>query len=201
MALRFTLREAPRVPLEAEVLCPDRLSGLARREIETLAVWHGNERCRLGEFFTVAGQGTENVRVEGDLGRVKFIGSAMTGGRLSVSGSVGMHVGARMRGGEILVEGDADDWAGAEMRGGLIAIRGTAGHRLGGAYPGQRTGMRGGEIVVGGDAGSEAGAGLRRGLIAIGGRAGADTGLRMLAGTIVAFGGVGRRPGVGLRRG
>lgn len=200
MTLTLTLREQPAVPLGAEVLCPDRLAGAARDEIEALPVWHGKERTRLGEFFTVSGYG-DNVRLEGDLRRVDHVGAGMTAGRLTVAGDVGMHAGAGMRGGELRVEGDAGDWAGAEMRGGTLVVGGSAGDALGGAYAGNRAGMRGGEIVVHGDAGAQAGAGLRRGLIAVAGRAGEAAGLRMLAGTVIVLGGLGPRAGAGMRRG
>jgi formylmethanofuran dehydrogenase subunit C len=200
MTLTLTLREQPVAALEAEVLSPDRLIAASRDEIEALPLWHGNERTRVGEFFAVSGSG-DDVRLEGDLTRVKFVGAEMTAGRLTVAGDVGMHVGAGMRGGELQVEGDAGDWAGAGMRGGTLVVRGSAGRQLGGAHPGERAGMRGGEIVVHGDAGPQVGAGLRRGLIGVAGRAGEAAGLRMLAGTIVALGGLERRAGAGMRRG
>jgi formylmethanofuran dehydrogenase subunit C len=198
MTLTLTLREQPDVPLEADVLTPDRLAGA--EDIAALSLWHGNERTRVGEFFAVSGSG-DDVRLEGDLSRVKLVGAGMTAGRLTVAGDVGMHVGVGMRGGELHVEGDAGDCAGAGMRGGTLVVRGSAGRRLGGAYPGERAGMRGGEIVVHGDAGEQAGTGLRRGLIAVAGRVGDAAGLRMLAGTIVALGGLGPRAGAGMRRG
>src|SRR5919198_5466750 len=198
MTLTLTLREQPDVPLEADVLTPDRLADAD--DVAALPVWHGNERTRVGEFFAVSGGG-DDVRLEGDLSRVKFVGAGMTAGRLTVAGDVGMHAGSGMRGGELHVEGDAGDWAGAGMRGGRLVVRGSAGRQLGGVYAGQRAGMRGGEIVVHGDAGAQAGAGLRRGLIAVAGRLGEAAGLRMLAGTIVALGGVGARAGAGMRRG
>jgi formylmethanofuran dehydrogenase subunit C len=200
VTLTLTLREQPAVALETEGLRPDRLAAAGRAEIEALPVWHGNERTRLGEFFAVSGSG-DDVRVEGDLRRVKFVGAGMTAGRLTIAGDVGMHAGAGMSGGELTVEGDAGDWAGAGMRGGRLVVSGSAGRQLGGVYPGERAGMRGGEIVVHGDAGEQAGAGLRRGLIAVGGRIGEAAGLRMLAGTIVALGGLGARAGAGMRRG
>jgi formylmethanofuran dehydrogenase subunit C len=153
MTLTLTLREQPAVPLETEGLCPDRLGGASREEIEGLTVWHGNERTRLGEFFAVSGSG-DDVRFEGDLSRVKFVGAGMSAGRLTVAGHVGMHAGAGMRGGELHVEGDAGDWAGAGMHGGQVVVRGSAGRQLGGVYPGERAGMRGGEIVVHGDVGA-----------------------------------------------
>jgi formylmethanofuran dehydrogenase subunit C len=190
VTLTLTLREQPDVPLEAEVLTPDQLAG----DIAALPLWHGKERTRVGEFFEVSGSGAD-VRLEGDLSRVKYVGAGMTAGRLTVAGDVGAHAGAGMRGGELRVEGDAGDHAGAGMRGGTLVVRGSAGRGLGGER------MRGGEIVVHGDAGEQAGAGLRRGLIAVAGRAGEAAGQRMLAGTIVALRGVGRRAGAGMRRG
>src|SRR5919106_4260476 len=201
MALTLTLREAPIVPLEAEGVSPDRLAALRRAEIEALAVWHGNRRAPLADFFTVSGDGDGELRVEGDLGRVKFVGAGMAAGRLTIAGDAGMHAGAEMRGGELVVEGDVGDFAGTGMRGGRLVVRGSAGHQLGGALPGERAGMRGGEIVVHGDAGDQAGAGLRRGLISVAGRVGEAAGLRMLAGTIVALGRLGAAPGAGMRRG
>jgi formylmethanofuran dehydrogenase subunit C len=200
VTLTLTLREAPAAPVHADVLRPDRLAALSHAAIERLEVRHGNRPAAVGELFAVSGSGADDVRVEGDLGRVAGLGAGMTGGRLTISGAAGPHVGARMTGGEIVAEGDAGAWAGAEMRGGRIVVRGSAGRRLGAAYPGASTGMRGGEILVHGDAGDEAGAGLRRGLVAVAGRVGAAAGLRALAGTIVALGGLGAQPGAGMRR-
>jgi len=201
MPLTLSLREQPTVPLEAEGLSPDLLAGLRRAELEALPVWHGNRRAQLADFFTVSGHGDEEVRVEGNLRSVKFIGAGMTAGRLTVTGDAGMHTGAEMRGGELVVEGDVGDFAGTGMRGGRLVVGGSAGHQLGGALPGERAGMRGGEILVRGDAGDQVGAGLRRGLIAVAGRVGDAAGLRMLAGTIVALGRLGAVPGAGMRRG
>src|ERR687892_462440 len=157
MTLTLTLREEPVAPLEAEVLCPDRLVGASREEIEALPVWHGNERSRVGEFFAVSGAG-DDVRLEGDLSRVKLIGAGMTAGRLTVAGDVGMHAGAGMRGGEILVHGDAGAQAGAGLRRGLIAVAGRLGEAAG-------LRMLAGTIVALGGLGPRAGAGMRRGSI------------------------------------
>jgi formylmethanofuran dehydrogenase subunit C len=201
MPLTLTLREPPTVPLETEGLSPYRLAGRSRGEIEALAVWHGNRRAQLAEFFTVSGNGDEELRIEGDLRGVKFLGAGMDEGRLIVAGAAGMHTGTDMRGGELIVEGDVGDFAGVGMRGGRLVVKGAAGHHLGGAHPGVRAGMRGGEILVHGDAGDQVGAGLRRGLIAVAGRVGGAAGLRMLAGTIVALGGLGAAPGAAMRRG
>jgi formylmethanofuran dehydrogenase subunit C len=199
--LTLTLREQPTVPLETDGLTPDRLATCRPDEVEALAVWHGNRRAQVGDFFAVSGRPGEDLRVEGDVRRVKFLGAGMTAGRLTVVGDAGMHTGAGMRGGELVVAGAVGDFAGVGMRGGRLVVQGSAGHHLGGAHQGERAGMRGGEILVHGDAGEQVGAGLRRGLIAVAGRVGDAAGLRMLAGTIVALGGVGARPGAAMRRG
>jgi formylmethanofuran dehydrogenase subunit C len=201
MPLTLTLHEPPTVPLETEGLSPDRLATRRRGEIEALTVWHGNRRAQLADFFAVSGNGDEELWIEGDLRRVKFLGAGMTAGRVIVAGDTGMHTGADMSGGELVVEGDVGDFAAVNMRGGRLVVRGSAGHQLGGAHPGERAGMRGGEILVHGDAGEQVGAGLRRGLIAVAGRVGDAAGLRMLAGTIVALGAVGAAPGAAMRRG
>src|SRR5918992_563995 len=160
MTLTLTLREAPAVPLQAEVLCPDRLAGASRSEIEALPVWHGNERTRVGEFFAVSGSG-DDVRLEGDLSRVKLVGAGM----LVVRGSAGCRLGgvhpgerAGMRGGEIVVAGDAGAQAGAGLRRGLIAVAGRVGDAAG-------LRMLAGTIVALGGLGPRAGAGMRRGSI------------------------------------
>jgi formylmethanofuran dehydrogenase subunit C len=201
MPLTLTLREPPIVPLETEGLGPVPYAARGRGEIEALTVWHGNRRAQVADFFTVSGSGDEEMRVEGDLRRVKFLGAGMDGGRLIVASDAGMHTGAGMRDGELIVEGDVGDFAGVGMRGGRLVVKGSAGHHLGGAHPGVRAGMRGGEILVHGDAGDQVGAGLRRGVIAVAGRVGDAAGLRMLAGTIVALGELGAAPGAAMRRG
>ena len=51
--IRFTLKETPSVPLEAEVLSPDALVSLAADQIRALPVLLGKRRRRLDEFFEV----------------------------------------------------------------------------------------------------------------------------------------------------
>jgi formylmethanofuran dehydrogenase subunit C len=201
MPLTLTFHTQPAVPLEAECLSPERLAGLDAQAIAQLPVLHGNRTEALGDFFRVSGSPDGELRLEGDLSRVKLIGSDMATGRLRVAGNAGMHLGAGMCGGEIIVEGDVGDWAGAEMKGGRLEILGNAGHLLGAAYRGSRKGMEGGEIVVHGDAGAEVGNGMRRGLIAVGGTSGDFTGVNMLAGTVIVLGEMGWRAGASMKRG
>lgn len=201
MSIELTLHTPSEVPLETEVIRPDKMAGLSESKIAALPVQHGNRQVKLGEFFKVSGSGGDEIRLHGDLSRVKLIGAGMTSGRIVVGGNVGQHLGTGMSGGEILVNGDADDWVGPEMTGGRIVIKGNAGHAVGGAYRGAQVSVQGGEIIVFGNAGNEIGSTMRSGLIAIGGDCGDFTGINMLSGTIIALGKLGWRSGANMRRG
>ncbi len=200
--MKLVLHTLPEVPLEAEVISPDQLSGKSESEAASLTIFHGNNEHKLGDFFTISGEVTDGkVEVEGDLSKVKLLGMGMTGGQLKITGSVGAHLGAEMSGGEILVTGDAGDWVGREISGGRITIKGNAGHMVGSAVRGSSIGIQGGEIIIYGNAKNEVGNGMRRGLIAIGGDTGDFTGVNMKAGTIVVLGKLGQRPGASMVRG
>ena len=200
--MKLSLHTQPDVPLEAEVISPDQLSGKSVSEVAILPVYHGNDKKTLSDFFTITDEVKDGfIEVEGDLSKVKLLGSGMTNGYLKISGSVGAHLGAEMSGGEILVEGDAGDWVGREMSGGRICIKGNAGHMVGSAVRGSSIGIQGGEIIIHGNAKNEVGNSMRRGLIAIGGDSGDFTGVNMKAGTIVVLGKLGQRPGAGMVRG
>ncbi|GFP20170.1 formylmethanofuran dehydrogenase subunit C [Candidatus Hakubella thermalkaliphila] len=195
------LKERSNIPVEAEAICPDLFLTKSQQEIEELALYYGNKGRRLGDFFQVQGERSDNIVIEGEIPNFKKIGQGMSRGNIHIQGDVGMHLGALMKGGRILVEGNVSDWLGAEMEGGSIRVKGNAGHLVGAAYRGSSRGMRGGEIIVEGDGGSEVGELMRRGLIVIGGRAGDFVGAFLIAGTIVVLGPVGLRPGAGMKRG
>jgi formylmethanofuran dehydrogenase subunit C len=190
------------VPIEAPCVAPDRLAGLSADAVARLPVQHGNAVAAVGDFFTITGDPADaQVIIEGDCGRVKWLGARMAGGRLTIRADAGAHLGSAMAGGKIEVHGSVDDWAGAEMRGGTIHVLGSAGDHVGAAYPGSRRGMRGGELLMDGDAGDELGAVMRRGLIAVGGRVGAFAAAGMVAGSLFTFGPVGPNTGAGMKRG
>jgi formylmethanofuran dehydrogenase subunit C len=197
----LTLKQRPTVPLEAEAISPDVFAPLKHDAVRGLPVIMGKRGYRLDDFFDVEGDGSEDIAIRGDVGRVKWIGKSMTHGRVTVTGDAGMHLGAYMKGGTIEVSGNASDWVGGEMRGGLIHVRGRAGHLVGSAYRGSPKGMTRGTILIGGDAGNEIGHSMRRGLIAIGGNIGDLAGMNMLAGSILVFGTSGIRHGAGMKRG
>ena len=201
MALTLKLRAAPEVPLEADTIRPDALSEKGEAEIAKLTAMLGNRMVELGDFFSVSGKANGEIRMEGDLGKVKHLGAGMAGGKLYVNGDAGAHLGAGMTGGEIVVEGSAGDWVGPEMQGGRITIKGDAGHMVGSAYRGGRIGMTGGEILVHGKVGNETGGAMRNGMIAVGGDCGDFAGVNMLAGNIVVLGEIGIRLGASMKRG
>jgi formylmethanofuran dehydrogenase subunit C len=197
----LTLKRPPHVPLEAEVLTPDLVAPLAHDEVRALPVVLGKRQCRLDEFFDVEGDGSENLVLRGDLGRVKWIGRGMTRGKIAIEGNAGMHLGAYMKGGTIEVTGSASDWIGAEMRGGSIRVGGDAGGQVGAAYRGSLSGMNCGTILIEGSAGIELGMRMRRGIIAVKGRVRDFAGLQMKGGTILLGAGAEIRTGAWMIRG
>ena len=186
--VRLTLRAEPVVALEAPGVRPDLFARLTEAEIARLPAWHGKEAVRLGDFFEVRGGQADDVRIEGDVQRVKRLGAEMAGGRLAISGRAGRHAGAGMTGGRLVIEGDADDCTGTSMRGGVLEVRGNAGAQFCGVLPGSSRGMAGGVALVHGSVGEGAGERLRRGVIAVAGNAGAYAGAHMLAGTLLVAG-------------
>ncbi len=202
----LTLKDQPSVPLEAEILSPDHFAGLDNAAIRALPVFLGKRQLRVDDFFTVEGESGgadagDELEIHGDAAKVKWIGRAMTRGRITVHGNAGMHLGAYMKGGAIEVTGNASDWVGAEMANGLIRIRGNAGGQVGGAYRGSLKGMREGTILIEGSAGLEVGTRMRRGIIVIKGPVRDFAGLQMKGGTIVLCGGAELRTGAWMIRG
>jgi formylmethanofuran dehydrogenase subunit C len=201
MSLKLSLHTKPDVPLEADVICTNKLNGTNETAIAALTVFHGNDQIALGDFFTVKGQCNGEIHIEGDLANVKHLGSEMTSGKMIIEGDVGQHLGAGMSGGEIIVEGSAGNWVAPQMTGGRVIIKGNAGHMVGSAYRGDAVGISGGEIIVHGNVGNELGNAMRNGLVVVGGNSGDFTGVNMHAGTVIVLGEMGIRSGAGMKRG
>ena len=201
MTLKLKLHTKPEVPLEADCICPDKMQSLSIDAIKELGMFHGNRQVLLKDFFECSGEFDGEIEIEGDLSNVKHIGSAMSFGKITVNGDLGVHTGATMSGGEIKINGNVSDWLGPEMLGGRITVTGDAGHMVGSGYRGSTIGMQGGEIIVHGNVKNETGHAMRRGLIVIGGNSGDFTGVNMLAGTIIVLGEMGIRTGAGMKRG
>ncbi len=199
--MKLKLKEPTKIPVEAECISPDNLTGRSPAEAGSLRATYGNRERSLSELFEISDEGGEEIIVEGDLRSVKRLGEGMRSGKLTVRGNVGMHLGSAMEGGEIVVHGDVGDWAGAEMKGGSIRIKGNAGNLLGAAYRGSTKGMRDGLIVVEGNAGHEIGSVMMKGTIVVLGDIGSFAGAGAKGGTIICFGKLGERAGAGMNRG
>jgi formylmethanofuran dehydrogenase subunit C len=187
--------------IDLDGLDPAGLAELSGADIAALPVIAGRQRATLGDFFTVSGERSTRVRIEGSTPLFDGVGAGMTGGELDVIGDTGAMAGAGMRGGTLLVHGSVGDAAGLAMSGGVLRVDGSAGDRLGAATPGAAKGMTGGEIIVGGAAGDEAGARMRRGLLVVSGNVGRDAGRAMIAGSLIALGSCGDGPGRAAKRG
>ena len=188
-------------PVIAECISPDVFQDKKASEIGDLTAWEGNKQRKLADLFKIEDledaqpTGSIEIVIEGDVSKVRRIGSKMSGGTIRVRGNVGMHLGEEMAGGKIVVHGNADAWAGSMMKGGTIEIHGNAGDYLAAPYRGSTKGMHGGRIVVDGNVGNEAGAHMKTGLIKINGNAGQFVGLRMHDGTIYVQGNCDERAG------
>ena len=203
MPLTIVLHTASSIPLEVDTVRMENVRTQSADEVKATLIQRGNKQVAFGEFFTVSGSANDDETMvwQGDLTKVKLIGTGLQSGKIFVEGNVGMHLGAEMRGGEITVRGNVGDWLGAELHGGRIRVHGNAGHMIGAVYRGGHKGMTNGEILIDGDGGNEMGNSMRRGLIAIGGKCGDFAGVNMIAGSVLVFGEPGIRCGAGMKRG
>ncbi len=194
-----------KISVEAENISPDKFASKTENEIQSIEVWMGNHKTRMGELFSVkvedSGAAADTkIIMEGDFSRVKRIGEGMTAGLVMIKGNVDMHLGAKMSGGKISVSGNVDSWAGREMKGGELVIEGNAGYYLGAGYRGETCGMRGGKIVVLGNALDFVGEHMCGGEIIVKGNAGILPGLSNNGGKIVIEGST-SRPGSEMAKG
>ncbi|MGE7414174.1 formylmethanofuran dehydrogenase subunit C [Methylobacterium tarhaniae] len=194
----LTLRQAPE-RLDLAGLTPAALAGLSEAEAARLGVGTGRRGLTLGDCFTIALDGSDELRIVGATDRLDRVGAGLSRGRIVVEGDVGQRLGAGMTGGTLTVSGSAGPFAGTAAKGGTIRIAGDAAESAGGAVHGAEVGLDGATLVIGGRAAERLGDRMRGGLI-LAKAAGAHTGSRMIAGTIVAEE-IGDHPGYGMRRG
>ena len=132
VTLEVKPRQKPHLPIEAEVILPRAFFDGA----DSLTVFRGNQELPVEEIFAVTIEGEADsvddveIVILGDSSRIKRIGEYMDGGRIHISGDIGMHCGNFMSRGEIVIDGNADAWLGREMRGGRILCHGDAGSPL-----------------------------------------------------------------------
>ncbi len=183
------------VPVEVEVISPDKLAGKSISEIKNEIVYEGNRMKRLEELFEVTGEVGEapdkiRIIIENSSKKLWRIGEGMTAGEIIVKGNAGNYLGKNMAGGKITVHGNTGSWIGAEMIDGTIEIHGNAGNYVGARFRGetQMKGMKGGKIIIHGNAGVEVGYGMLKGAIIIDGNCLEFPGIKMKGGSILIKG-------------
>lgn len=102
--------KVPELMLEGYSITPDAFAGKTPAEIVGLPAHEGKVHVTLGDFFEVSGASGEtaadtDIVIAGDCTRVKYIGSKMTAGSVTVNGNADMYVGGWMKGGKIHIQG------------------------------------------------------------------------------------------------
>lgn len=190
----------PELYLECPAISPDVFAGKTPQEIAELEINEGKTRQKLGDYFGIAGSaGKEadetDILIDGDCSRVKYIGSKMTAGSITINGNADMYVGGWMKGGKIHVKGNVDSFCGIAMEGGDILVDGNAQNYVGCAYRGDWRGMRGGTIHIRGNAGNDIGTFMLGGTIIIEKNAFIHVSTHAEGGTVVIKGDVQGRVG------
>nr|WP_319373524.1 formylmethanofuran dehydrogenase subunit C [uncultured Methanobacterium sp.] len=205
--ITLTLKKKSQIALEFDELIPDEVFTWEKEDFENYQVPVGNRRFPLTDYFDIEVEGDaagpEEVKMilEGDCGRVKYIGCKMGAGEITVNGDADLHCGAEMTGGKITVNGNAESYAGREMKGGELEIMGNTREFCGCSYIGDWRGMSGGKIILHGNAGKQLGECLSGGEIYVKGDCDILAGIHMSKGFIQIDGDVTRWPGGQMKNG
>jgi len=199
---KITLKpfKTPELYLECPTISPDAFAGKTPADIAEMEGREGKTRIKLGDYFSVSGSAGKTaadteILIDGDCSRVKYLGSKMTGGSITINGNADMYVGGWMKGGKIHVKGNVDSFCGIAMEGGEIEVEGNAQNYVGCAYRGDWRGMRGGTIHIHGNAGNDIGTFMLGGTIIIDGNAFIHVSTHAEGGTVVIKGDVQGRVG------
>lgn len=205
--ITLTLKKKSPIALEFDELIPDKVFDWEKADFEKYQVPVGNRRFPLTDYFDIEVEGEaagpEEVKMilDGDFGRVKYIGCKMSAGEIIVNGDADLHCGAEMEGGKITVNGNAESYAGREMKGGELEIMGNTREFCGCSYIGDWRGMSGGKITLHGSAGKQLGECLSGGEIYVKGDCDILAGIHMNKGFIQIDGDVTRWPGGQMKNG
>jgi formylmethanofuran dehydrogenase subunit C len=205
--ITLTPKKFSPIALEFEELTPDDVYNWNKEDFEKYQVPIGNSRFPLTNYFDIevegSAEGPQDVKMilDGDMGRVKYIGLGMTDGEIIVNGDADLHVGAEMEGGSITVNGNAESYAGREMKGGILTIMGNTKEYCGTSYIGEWRGMTGGIINVHGNAGKQVADCMSGGEIYIDGNCDILAGIHMTKGYIEIAGDVTRWPAGQMKNG
>ncbi|MDL2246127.1 formylmethanofuran dehydrogenase subunit C [Methanobrevibacter sp. OttesenSCG-928-K11] len=205
--ITFNQKKTSAIALEFDELRPDDIYTWEKADFDNYGVPIGNSRFPLTDYFDIEIEGEaespDDVKMilNGDMGRVKYIGCKMSGGEIICNGDADIHVGAEMTGGKIFVNGNVETFAGREMAGGYLEISGNTKEFCGASYMGEWRGMTGGEILVRGNAGKQCGECLSGGKITVLGNCDILAGIHMAKGLIEIHGDVNRWPGGQMKNG
>jgi formylmethanofuran dehydrogenase subunit C len=192
--------KVPELMLEGYSITPDAFAGKNPAQIAALPAHEGKIHVTLGDFFAVSGEAgataaDTDIVIAGDVSRVKYIGSKMTAGTVTVNGNTDMYTGGWMKGGKIHVTGNVDSFCGIQMEGGELLVDGDAKNHVGCAYRGDWRGMKGGTIRIKGSAGNDIGTFMLGGTIIIEKNAFIHVSTHAEGGTVVIKGDVEGRVG------
>lgn len=205
--ITLTPKKFSSIALEFDELIPDKVYNWDKEDFEKYEVPIGNSRFPLTDYFDIevegAAEGPEEVKMilDGDMGRVKYIGCKMSAGEIIVNGDADLQVGAEMTGGSITVNGNAESYAGREMKGGILEIMGNVREYCGTSYIGEWRGMSGGIIKVHGNAGKQLADCMSGGEIYVDGGCDILAGIHMTKGYIEIGGDVTRWPAGQMKNG
>ena len=205
--ITLTPKKFSSIALEFDELIPDKVYDWNKEDFEKYEVPIGNSRFPLTDYFDIeiegSAEGPEEVKMilDGDMGRVKYIGCKMSAGDILVNGDADLQVGAEMTGGSITVNGNAESYAGREMKGGSLEIMGNVREYCGTSYIGEWRGMSGGIIKVHGNAGKQLADCMSGGEIYVDGGCDILAGIHMTKGYIEIGGDVTRWPAGQMKNG
>lgn len=195
------------ISLEFDELIPDEIFGWSKEDFGRYKVPVGNTRFPLSDYFDIEVEGSaespEEVKmiIDGDAGRVKYIGCKMGAGEIIVNGDADLHAGAEMTGGSLTINGNAESYAGREMKGGEINIMGNVKEYAGTSYIGEWRGMSGGKLTIHGNSGKQLADAMSGGEIHVKGNCDILAGIHMTKGFIQIDGDVTRWPGGQMKNG
>lgn len=195
------------IALEFDELIPDEIYGWSKEDFEKYEVPVGNSRFPLTDYYDIEVEGEaqspEEVKmiIDGDAGRVKYIGCKMAAGEIIVNGDADLQAGAEMEGGSLTINGNAESYCGREMRGGELTVIGNVREYAGTSYIGEWRGMSGGKLTIHGNAGKQLADAMSGGEIHVMGDCDILAGIHMTKGFIQIDGDVTRWPGGQMKNG
>lgn len=205
--ITITTNKSFKIPLEFDNILPEILFDKDFDDISNLIVYQGNKEFKLKDFFDIEVSGECSspqdckLIINGQLNRIKYIGTSMSEGIIVANGDVDLQAGSLMSGGHLIINGDAESYIGREMTGGLIEVKGNVKEFCGSSYAGEWRGMNGGKIIIEGNVGKQLADCMLNGFIHVKGNCDILPGVHMAGGLIQIDGNVSKWPGGQMKKG